>query len=161
MRSLSKAFLTVLPDESEVRYIWVDFEQDVACVEDDNLDRLRLTISTGDRGGLVVEAFVRYSNDIMESFTALRELHLAIAESFLDWGSTWPGPGYGGCPYENTRFFDLHTALLLSGPQLDMVYNWSWKHGGRVLDMDTCDEDQGFMIANYTGLDLSELLEIN
>ncbi|KAL7920664.1 hypothetical protein ACQKWADRAFT_297579 [Trichoderma austrokoningii] len=159
-----KAFFTTLPDESGIRYIWVAFEQDMICVEDDNLDRLspheadmrrlRFTIPTGDRGDLVFEAFGRSSNHMLESFTALRELQLAIAEAecFLAWGSTWPGPGYGGCPYENVKFLDLNTRLLLTGPQLEMAYIWSWQQGGRVLDMDTFDEDPRFMIANYTGL---------
>jgi hypothetical protein len=166
-----KAFFTTLPDESEVRYIWVNFEQDMICVKEDNLDRLspheadirrlRLMIPTGDRGDLVFESFGRSSSAIPESFTALRELQLAIAEFFLAWGSTWGGPGYGGSLRENVRFLDLDTGLLLTGPQLEMAYNWSWQKGGRVLDMDTFDDDHDFMLRGYTGLDLSELADID
>lgn len=166
-----KAFFTTLPDESEVRYIWVNFEEDMICVEDDNLGglsphladirRLRFTIPTGDRGDLVFEVFGWSRNGIIESFTALRELQLAIAEYFLAWGSKWASPGYGKCPRENVRFLDLNTGLLLTGPQLEMAYNWSWQHGGRVEDMETFDEDHEFMLANYTGLDLPGLAEID
>jgi hypothetical protein len=42
-----------------------------------------------------------------------------------------------------------------------MAYNWSWQKGGRVLDMDTFDDDHDFMLRGYTGLDLSELADID
>ncbi|PNP43503.1 hypothetical protein TGAMA5MH_04475 [Trichoderma gamsii] len=176
-----KSFFTILPneeeeeeeeeEEAEARYIWVDFERDMICLEDDNVNRvsphqadirrLRVTIPTGDRGDLVFEVYGRSSHVLFEKFTALQELQLAMAEDFLAWGSTWPGRGYGACPRENIRYLDLHTGLLLTGPQLEMAYNWSWQHGGRVLDMETFDEDHEFMLANYTGLDLPGLAEID
>lgn len=128
-----KAFFTTLPDEFEVRYVWVNFEQDMICVEDDNLDRLsphqadvqrlRFTIPTGDCGDIVFEVFGCSSKVLLENFTALRELQLAIIEYFLAWGSIWAGPGYGECPRENVRFLDLHTGHLLTGPPLEMAYN--------------------------------------
>ncbi|KYK60891.1 hypothetical protein DCS_02030 [Drechmeria coniospora] len=146
-------------------YIWVNFEEDMICLEDDSVEwlsphdtdirRLRFTVPRGDLGATFYEYFAHRSHEMLERFTALRALHLAIGENILLWGSTVCGPGYGACPRENVRFEDLKTGLLLTGPQLEMTYSWSELDGGRVQDMEDFDDELQFMLDNDTGLDLS------
>ncbi|CAM1508947.1 Fc.00g026860.m01.CDS01 [Cosmosporella sp. VM-42] len=168
-----KAFFTTFPGkpESEVSYIWVNFQEDMVCIADEKVERLapheadiqrlRFTVPTGYFGDIFYDYWFHHSNEVLEEFTALRELHLAIVDHVLIWGTTVSGPGYGGCPRENVRFLDVKTGLLLTGPQLEMAYNWADQDGGRVLYMDDFDYELQFMIDNETGLNLSELAEID
>ena len=161
-----KAFFTTFPGEpeTEVRYIWVNFQEDMICIADEKVERLapheadiqrlKFMVPNGDYGEMFYSYFFHNSNDMLEDFTALRELHLAIDEAFLIWGTTVGGTGYGGCPSKNVRFLDLYTGLLLTGPQLEMAYNWSWQDGGKVEDIDDFDEELQFMIENYGGIHL-------
>ncbi|KAL7813703.1 hypothetical protein V8C26DRAFT_404597 [Trichoderma gracile] len=165
-----KAFFTMVPGEPEHRYIWVNFDQDMICLADHRVQclapyqadirRLRFTIPPGSRGESVLDAFSDISGELMAPFTALQELHLAIPKYFCAWGSTWAGSDFGPCARGNVRFLDLHTGLLLTGPQLEMAYTWEWQQGGRVMDMDDFDYELRFMIDNYTGLDLPALAEV-
>lgn len=104
------------------------------------------------------------SNDVIRHFGLLYGAARAADgynRRFLGLGVKVGCGGYGKCPREIIRFLDLHTGLLLTGPQLEMAYNWSWLKGGRVLDMDTFDEDHEFVLRNYTDFDLSELAGID
>lgn len=66
----------------------------------------------------------------------------------------------GECPRDNVRFLDLGTGLLLTGPKLAMAYAWCEQDGGRVEDVDNFDDELQFMLDNDTGLNLSQLAEI-
>ncbi|KAI1177577.1 hypothetical protein F4777DRAFT_541494 [Nemania sp. FL0916] len=171
--SYQKAFFTTstLAGEPETRYIWVNFEQDMICLADHRVERLtpheadiqrlRFTTPTGDYGDQFYSYFFHNSNRMLQRFPALRELHIAISEAFLVWGSTVNGVGYANCSRDNVKFLDLHTGLSLTGPQLEMAYNWSEEQGGRIIDVDDLDEEIRFALDNETGLNLSELADID
>ncbi|KAF2966457.1 hypothetical protein GQX73_g7083 [Xylaria multiplex] len=168
-----KAFFTSTPVRggNETKYIWVNFQQDMICLADYQLkrlgpyradiERLRFSVPTGQNGDFFYSYFFDKSHEILRDFSALRELHISVEESFLIWGSAVCGSGYAKCPRENVRFLDTHTGLLLTGPQLEMAYNWSWQKGGKVRDVDDIDEEISFELRNFCGLNLQELAEID
>lgn len=117
-----KAFFTTLPGESEARYIWFNFDEDMICLQHEilyalgphaaDIQRLRFMVPTGKEFEDWAEGFSRFTNKRFEQFTALREVHLAISSDMLHWGTTCGS--YGTCSYENVRFVDLHTGLMLT-----------------------------------------------
>ncbi|KAI0870636.1 hypothetical protein GGS24DRAFT_492866 [Hypoxylon argillaceum] len=156
---------------SRFRYIWVNFQLDMISIADDEMnrlaphcaaiERLRFTVPTGDAGDRFYESFFHWGDEVLREFLALRELHIVVEDVYLFWGSAWEGVRYGKCPRENVRFLDPHTGLLLTGPQLEMAYEWSWQKGGKVLDIDDIDEEVQFMVQGVTGLNFSELAKID
>ncbi|KAI0554589.1 hypothetical protein F4679DRAFT_303192 [Xylaria curta] len=168
-----KAFFTstAVPGGTETKYIWVNFQQDMICLADHrverlaphhaNIERLRFTVPTGDLGDRFYDYFYHNSREMLCSLSALRELHIAVEEYILIWGTTVECARYGECPRENVKFLDLKTGLLLTGPQLEMMYKWNLEDGGKVWDVDDFDDELGFMLDNETGLNLSELAEID
>ncbi|KAL7940237.1 hypothetical protein V8C42DRAFT_259584 [Trichoderma barbatum] len=153
-----KAFLTTLPGDCEARYIWVNFDEDMICLQDEKMERLtphdadiqrlRFTVPTGDNE-YWAEVFRRFTNNYFKQFTALREVHLAISECFAFWGQMSGGPGFGKCPRENVRYLDVHTGLMLTLPQLWMLGEWGDRKGGLVQDMGDFDEDLRWTCDNY------------
>jgi hypothetical protein len=117
-----KAFFTALPNDSEARYIWVNFNEDMICLQDEKMEkldphaadiqRLRFTVPTGSYGEYWADVFTKFTNNHFKRFTALRELHLAISEDLTFWGST--SGRFGTCPPENIRFLDVQTGLMLT-----------------------------------------------
>lgn len=138
-----------------------DCKVELLAPHEADIQRLRFTVPDDDFGDVFYEYFFHHSHKMLEKFTALRELHLAIGHSFLIWGSTVGSPAYGQCPPENVRFLDLETGLLLTGPQLEMAYHWAEQYGGKVLDVDDFDEELRLMLDNETRLNLSELADID
>ncbi|KAK1240038.1 hypothetical protein MKX08_007480 [Trichoderma sp. CBMAI-0020] len=161
-----KAFFTTLPGESEARYIWFNFDEDMICLQHKNLfaldphaadiQRLRFMVPTGKEFEDWAEMFNRFTNNHFKQFTALREVHLAISSNMLHWGTTsgW----YGNCSIENVRFVDLHTGLMLTKPQIDFAEQWEDRRGWLVQNMDDFDEELRFCNDNYTFIeDCSEI----
>lgn len=152
-----KAFHATLPDESEARYIWVNFQEDLICLADEKVERLapheadirrlRFTVPIDPYFDPFYEYFFHNSHKMMKRFTALRELQVAIKEGFYFWGSVHVA--------DYVKFLDLHTGLLLTGPQLEMAYTWFWSSGGKVQDMDGFDEELQFVVDNIDGLDFN------
>ncbi|KAL7912394.1 hypothetical protein GGI35DRAFT_440161 [Trichoderma velutinum] len=150
-----KAFLTTLPGDSEVQYIWVNFDKDMISLQDEkmgrlaphaaDIQRLRFTVPTGSYGEYWADTFTRFPDTNFKMFTALRELHFAISESYTLWGYT---NCYGTCLPENVRYVNVHTGFMLTGAQLELVDNWQWQKGGLVKDMDNFDEELQSMIDN-------------
>jgi hypothetical protein len=150
-----------LPGESEARYIWVNFQEDLICLADEkvarlapheaDIRRLRFTVPTDpyyDPFDPFYEYFLRNSRKMVKRFTALRELHVAIEERFYYWGSVHVA--------DYVKFLDLQTGLLLTGPQLKMAHTWFWSSGGKVQDMDGFDEELQFVVNNIDdGLDFN------
>ncbi|KAL6907358.1 hypothetical protein GGI43DRAFT_258941 [Trichoderma evansii] len=151
-----KAFFTTLPGDSEARYIWVNFDKDMICLQNENMlslrphaadiQRLRFTVPTGSYGEYWAETFTRFTNDHFKQFTALREVHLAISEDITFWGSS--AGSYGTCPSENLRFIDVHTGLMLTKPQIQLVEEWCSRRGGLVEDIEYFDRELQFEIDN-------------
>ncbi|KAI0542597.1 hypothetical protein GGR58DRAFT_452882 [Xylaria digitata] len=168
-----KAFFTSTPvcGGTDTKYIWVNFQQDMICLADHQLERLgpyqadierlRFSVPTGLHGHYLHSCFFRKSHEILRDFSTLRELHIALKESLLVWASMVQGPGYAKCPRENVRFLDLHTGLLLTEPQLDLANHWSWLKGGKVEDVDGIDEEIRYSLENFFNLNLQELAEID
>ncbi|KAI0190108.1 hypothetical protein F4808DRAFT_465733 [Astrocystis sublimbata] len=157
-----KAFLTSA--FAETKYIWVNFQKDMICLPDDQLrplaphcadiERLRLTAEVEVEGHCFLDYFKQESTWLLEPFVRLRELHIAVEDKFLEWAESWMGVGYANCPRDNIRFLDLHTGLLLTGPQLVLAYDWCWRNGGKAEDIDDFDEEWIYMIENYNDRDL-------
>ncbi|EHK18980.1 uncharacterized protein TRIVIDRAFT_44202 [Trichoderma virens Gv29-8] len=156
-----KAFFTTLPDDSEARYIWVNFDEDMICIPDQfmgylrahaaDIQRLRFTAPAGSFGEGWVTGFgyAEYLKDRFKHFTALREVHVAISEDISSWVLT--AGCYGTCPYENVRFLDVHSGLMLTIPQANLVEEWISRKGWLVENMDGIDEELQFYIDNcYT-----------
>ncbi|KAI1357238.1 hypothetical protein F5Y08DRAFT_199183 [Xylaria arbuscula] len=155
------------------RYIWVNFQQDMICLADHRLEwlepyqaeigRLRFTVPIDDH----MSSYTFYSywfhnnSEILKPFSALRELHIAVQDSICFWGSTVEGTDCSLCTRYGIRFLDLHTGLLLTGPQIGMAYSWNWQKGGLIRNVDDVDEDIRFDRDNYTGICLDELAEID
>ncbi|KAJ8130534.1 hypothetical protein O1611_g3096 [Lasiodiplodia mahajangana] len=164
-----KAFLTSAA--AETKYIWVNFQNDMICLPDDqvrslaphyaDIERLRLTAEADVEGNSFLDYFKHQSCWILKPFSALRVLHIAVEDDFLGWAESFMGEGYANCPSENVRFLDLHTGLLLTGPQLVMAHYWCLQNGGKVENMDDFDEELQFMIDNCTGLNLDELADVD
>ncbi|EHK18972.1 uncharacterized protein TRIVIDRAFT_66993 [Trichoderma virens Gv29-8] len=159
-----KAFFSTLPGESMARYVWVNFKEDMICLTDyqyerlkhkDEIQRLRITIPKGRDGRNWSDAFPHFRRESLGKFPLLREVHVAMQEHVLSWGADFGGPSYGKCPSENVRFLDLHSGLLLTGPQLEMAWFWSYSHGGLVQDMDGFDDELQFVVDNIEGLDFN------
>lgn len=93
-----KSFFSTLHRESNARYVWLNFQEDLICFADytverlapheDEIQRLRFTVPRGDRGDFFYEYFFHNSDILLQKFTALKELHIAIQEHFVLWGST-------------------------------------------------------------------------
>ncbi|KAL7895632.1 hypothetical protein HDV63DRAFT_381904 [Trichoderma sp. SZMC 28014] len=125
-----KAFFTTLPGDSEARYIWVNFNEDMICLENHHLSalgphaadiqRLRFTVPTGREFEWWDEPFTRFTSSKFTMFTALREV-LVISHDIL-WGSQTGL--YGICPPENVRFLDIQTGLMFTKPQIDLAEEW-------------------------------------
>ncbi|KAI1120045.1 hypothetical protein F5Y10DRAFT_259170 [Nemania abortiva] len=158
-----KAFFT--PAATETKYIWVNFQEDMICLPDDQLrplaphfadiERLKLTVGAGVEGDSILGHFKRQSRWILEPFSVLRELHIAVEDGFFMWAESYiMGLGYANCPNANVRFLDLHTGLLLTGPQLGLAYNWVFQEGGMLETVDDYEEELPFMTF---GLNLNEL----
>ncbi|KAH7124706.1 hypothetical protein EDB81DRAFT_860916 [Dactylonectria macrodidyma] len=163
-----KSFFTTTNNGSEPRYVWVNFETDMICIEDENVERLaphlaeiqRLKFTVpAEKDDLTYEYFFRDSEEFMGDFTALQELHMVIEDCPRRWGTTFEHCFYG-CPRENVRFLDPQSGLLLNGLQLERAYNWSVQDGGVVGDVDDIDRELLFIIENDCGLKLDELAEI-
>lgn len=110
-----------------------------------DIQRLRFTVPTGSYGEYWADTFTRFPDTDFKGFTALRELHFAISESYALWGYT---NCCGTCLPENVRYVNVHTGFMLTGAQLDLVDNWRWRKGGLVEDMDNFDEELQLMIDN-------------
>ncbi|PTB40027.1 hypothetical protein M441DRAFT_58868 [Trichoderma asperellum CBS 433.97] len=144
-----KAFFTTLPGDSETRYIWVNFNEDMICLEHHHLSalnphaadiqRLRFTVPTGREFEHWGEPFTRFTSSWFTEFTALRELHLAISYYMNFWGAT--SGSYGICPIANVRFVDIHTGLMLTKAQIDLAEEWLSQKGWLVQNMDDIDEE--------------------
>jgi hypothetical protein len=145
-----KAFVKTFPGESEARYIWVNFHEDMICLEHPylstlephmaDIQRLRLTVPTERREfEHWAENFTRYTEHRFEGFTALREVHMAVSYGMTFWGAN--GTSYGVCSSENVKFLDLQTGLLLTRPQVDLANDWFDQDGWLVQDMDDIDLD--------------------
>lgn len=144
-----KAFFTTLPGDSETRYIWVNFNEDMICLEDENLpaldphaadiQRLRFTVPTGERFEYWAESFSGFTSSWFTQFTALREVHLAISNDMHFWGAT--SGSYGICPIENVRFLDIQTGLMLTKDQVQLAEEWESQFAWRVQNMDNIDEE--------------------
>ncbi|KAI8948997.1 hypothetical protein F4801DRAFT_431703 [Xylaria longipes] len=168
-----RSFLTS-PGIAEARYIWVNFQQDMICLPDADIhrlepygaviQRLRFTVPPSDPAlsGGTDEYWFHYSEEILEPFTALRELHISIPETFLQWGSIAQFVPFLPLGPENVRFIDLHTGLSLKPDQYAMAYIWSCQDGGKVRNMDDIDEELEFHArSGYTHFNLSEMAEID
>ncbi|KAF3054753.1 hypothetical protein CFAM422_013262 [Trichoderma lentiforme] len=150
-----KAFFTTLPGDCEARYIWVNFDEDMISIQDEKMERLfphaadiqrlRFTVPTGSYGEYWEDTFHKFPDTDFEMFTALRELHFAISERYFLWGYETP---YGTCRPENVRYVNVHTGWMLTGAQLEMVYDWEWRKGGLVEDMDNFDEELEWVVGN-------------
>ncbi|KAI1345814.1 hypothetical protein F5Y01DRAFT_45276 [Xylaria sp. FL0043] len=155
-----KAFLTFAI--TETRYIWVNFQKDMICVPDDqvtplaphyaDIERLRLTAEPYVEDHSFLDYFKHQSCWILEPFTALKVLHIAVEDNFFMWAESFMGSGYAHCPVGNVRFLDLQTGLLLTGPQLVMAYDWWLRNGGKVDNVNDPDE---------IGVDLDDFAEID
>ncbi|EHK47129.1 uncharacterized protein TrAtP1_010220 [Trichoderma atroviride] len=142
-----KAFFTTLPGESEARYIWFNFNEDMISLQHENLygldphaadiQRLRFMVPTGREFEDWAEGFTRFTKDRFKQFTALREVHFAVSSGMTHWGTT-------SCSYRicsNVRFVDLHTGLMLTHPQIELAEQWNSEKGWLVQDMDNFDEE--------------------
>lgn len=144
-----KSFFTTLPGDSETRYIWVNFNEDMICLEDHDMlalgphaadiQRLRFTVPTGEEFEYWSEVFTKFTSDWFTQFTALREVHLAISHDMLFWGAT--AGDYGICPITNVRFLDIQTGLMLTKAQIVLAEEWESQYQWRVQDMDDIDEE--------------------
>ncbi|PON25797.1 hypothetical protein TGAM01_v205234 [Trichoderma gamsii] len=144
-----KAFFTTLPGDSETRYIWVNFNEDMICLEHHNLyaldphaadiQRLRFTVPTGREFEDWAETFTRFTSSRFTQFTVLREVHLAISHDMHFWGAT--AGSYGVCPIDNVRFLDIQTGLMLTKAQIELAEEWESQKGWLVQNMDDIDEE--------------------
>ncbi|KAL7917947.1 hypothetical protein ACQKWADRAFT_265977 [Trichoderma austrokoningii] len=162
-----KTFFTTLPGDSEARYIWVNFDEDMICLPHKimstlyphaaDIQRLRFTVPTGDDFEYWADVFTKFTNNYFKRFTVLREVHLAISENITWWSTTYGS--YGPCPPDNVKFLDLHTGLLLTKPQLVLAGEWDDRRGWLVEDMENFDEELQFYNDNcYTFIeDCSEV----
>ncbi|KAH6892883.1 hypothetical protein B0T10DRAFT_481066 [Thelonectria olida] len=133
-----RSFFATTNTGSGPRYVWVNFEMDMICIEDheverlaphlEDIQRLRFTV-TAEYDDLIYEYFFRNSDKMMGDFTALQELHMVIEDCTRRWGTTFEHCFYA-CPRENVRFLDPQSGLLLNGFQLEMAYRWSIEEGG-------------------------------
>ncbi|KAI0468344.1 hypothetical protein F4859DRAFT_491308 [Xylaria cf. heliscus] len=159
---------------AEMRYIWVNFQQDMICLPDEGIyklesygaviQRLRFTVLPSDPAlsGGTDELWSHYSDEILEPFTALRELHIAIPEPFLQWGSVGRFVPFWPIGRENVRFIDLHTGLSLKPDQYTMASGWYGQEGGRVYNMDNIEEELEFHARlGYSYFNLPEMAEID
>lgn len=165
-----KAFLSILLGESSPRYIWVNFQRDLISVPDytveclapheHEIQRLRVTTPLDGRGNAFHDTFYDYyfhpGNLMMEEFTAIRELQIAIRNNFVQWGHTVYHPLYGACPSAGIRFLDRKTGLLLTASQLAMASTWYQENGGKVKNLDNLD----YEVHDCHGFHLSQLAEI-
>ncbi|KAL6886744.1 hypothetical protein GGI43DRAFT_418279 [Trichoderma evansii] len=129
-----KAFFTTLPGDYEARYIWVNFEEDMICIEDENMKRLvphdadiqRLRFTVPTRGHYFdywSDVFTKFTDHYFEQFTALREVHLAISDGVICWGNT--SGSFGKCDLDNVKYVDIHTGLMLTRPQVTLADDWA------------------------------------
>ncbi|KAI0508950.1 hypothetical protein F5B22DRAFT_374812 [Xylaria bambusicola] len=139
-----KAFLTF--SNAETKYIWVNFQEDMICLPDNELaplaphyadiERLKLTAEAGVETFSFYEYFKDCSSSIFKPFSALNVLHIAVQDCFLAWADAFQGSGYANCPSQNVRFLELQTGLLLTGSQLVLASEWWLWNGGKVEDID-------------------------
>ncbi|KAI1747668.1 hypothetical protein F4782DRAFT_520339 [Xylaria castorea] len=171
--SYERSFLTS-PSIAEARYIWVNFRQDMIYLPNAGIhrlkpygaviQRLRFTVPPSDPElpSCTYEYWFHCSEKILEPFTALRELHISIPDTFLQWGSIAQFVPFLPLGRENVRFIDLHTGLSLKPDQYAMAYFWSCQDGGKVYDMDDADEALRFLASSgFTHFNLSEMAEID
>ncbi|GAP90720.2 hypothetical protein SAMD00023353_5200510 [Rosellinia necatrix] len=153
-----KSFLTSSPGVAEVRYIWANFQQDMIYLPDAEIhrlepygaviQRLRFTVLPADPAlsGGTDELWSHYSDEILEPFTALRELHISIPEPFLQWGSI----------AEVVSFYPLRQENYA------MAYIWFREQGGQVHNMDDIDEELEFHAqSGIWRFNLSKMAEID
>ncbi|KAK0766859.1 hypothetical protein N5P37_000588 [Trichoderma harzianum] len=149
-----KAFFTTLPGDSEARYIWVNFDEDMISLQDEKLrglaphaaeiQRLRFTVPTGSYREYWEDLFHRFPDTHFKMFTALRELHFALSEGYGMCGYA----NYGTCHPDNVRYVNVHTGWMLTEAQVEMVDEWAWRKGGLVEDMDNFDRELEWVVDN-------------
>ncbi|KAM6477838.1 hypothetical protein HDV62DRAFT_372234 [Trichoderma sp. SZMC 28011] len=149
-----KAFFTTLPGDCEARYIWVNFDEDMISLQDEKLgglaphaaeiQRLRFMVPTGSYREYWEDTFHRYPDTHFKRFTALRELHFALSKGYGMLGYAH----YGTCPPDNVRYVNIHTGLMLTWAQSEMMDDWAWRKGGLVEDMDNFDEELEWVVDN-------------
>ncbi|KAL7913908.1 hypothetical protein GGI35DRAFT_229325 [Trichoderma velutinum] len=137
---------------SEPRYIWVNFEIDMICLQDfflqdlesHKLDIQRLRI-TAKCGWSSYETFGNWDIDDLRDFPALKEIHVAIDSEVLVWAYTFEERYWGECPRENIKFLDNTSGLILTGSQLWAVSDWgtyfSWDGEGKIRDINNLKEE--------------------
>ncbi|KAI0400700.1 hypothetical protein F4802DRAFT_471624 [Xylaria palmicola] len=159
---------------AEARYIWVNFRQDMICLPDTDIhmlkpydavvQRLRFTVPPSDPAlsGGPYEYWFHYSEEILEPFKALRELHISIPEHFLQWGSIAEYVPFWPLGRENVRFIEPHTGLLLKTNQYAMASAWFGEEGGKVHGLVDIDEELEYHArGGYRDFNLSEMAEID
>ncbi|KAI1110345.1 hypothetical protein F5Y14DRAFT_363499 [Nemania sp. NC0429] len=166
-----KAFLSSPHDEA--RYIWVNFQNDRICLPNARIEELESYGAVIQLLGITVEpldsfwsdsdydAWAHFNEEVLEPFTALRELHISIPDTFLQWGMIAlhapfqpPGP-------ENVRFVEPHTGLSLSVDQYVMAYHWSRDNGGKVENMDDIDRELASRGSGRCNFDLEDMAKID
>ncbi|KAI1192582.1 hypothetical protein F5X97DRAFT_317031 [Nemania serpens] len=177
--SPSRAIREVLSQShglAEVRYIWVNFQHDIIHLPDAEIHKLEPYGAVIQRLGFTVlptdpalsggddELWFLFSDEILEPFTALKELHISIPENYLQWGSIARSQHVSFRPpgRENVRFIDPHTGLSLNPDQYAIASRWYTYQGGKVCNMNDIDEELAHHArSGYRDFDLSAMAEVD
>jgi hypothetical protein len=136
---------------SSPKYIWVNFDNDVLCVDfQDFIDRreLKLLRSQICRLRITVDYVTCYDlmyfhvHKWLKDFSSLDELHLFIVDGgMVPWVSVFEDREEGFFPAQNVRYIDSASGLILNGQQLKMSFDWRLFHASSHSSED-----------NYAGL---------
>lgn len=155
---------------SEPRYLWVNFDTDMICVPDGQLEELEPHQQDIQRLGLLSDGSYESYDDFwhhgcpkLDDFPLLREIHVVIPGNYLIWSSTFEDRRWGPCPKDNIRFIGQNNGLVLNGYQLSMACDWGMFHaldaGGKVQNLDNMEEEIELALDD-SHLTLADLREI-
>lgn len=119
---------------TEARWTWVNFDVDIFYVTSvwsvgeigsHRSDIQRLHIRTDDDESDWGEAVVHLGalRDLKD-FTSLREVKIYLEPGDLRWGRVVTSHIFPHCPNENVALVDEGSGLVLTGRQLELVYDW-------------------------------------
>ncbi|EHK18388.1 uncharacterized protein TRIVIDRAFT_225704 [Trichoderma virens Gv29-8] len=160
----------------EPRYIWINFETDMICLEEnkdplslanplaldpheEDIQRLRFSINKEADS----EWFFHFGNQQLSSFSSVKEIHLAVDRKIAGFSVSAMADTVEYClgRYADiVKFLDVGSGLMMDANQVRLTHAWitwhSFERYGKAK-LDTFEEDMRWMQDDDTILTLSEI----